>query len=166
MKKHLANLITALRIVGSFLLLSLPVFSFEFNLIYFLCGFSDMIDGSIARLTGSAGAFGAKLDSVADLMFLSVCSTKFMPVIKIPNWMWSWILVVLILKSGCLIYAFLRKPKQILPHTILNKITGFLLFLLPFAQMIIRIEYSGTVVCIMASISALQECFSMVKKTG
>ena len=72
MIKHIANILTGCRILGSILLLFFPVFSLAFYIIYLLCGFSDMIDGTIARKTNSASEFGAKLDTVADLVFVAV----------------------------------------------------------------------------------------------
>ena len=51
MIKHIANIITGCRLLGSVLLLFFPAFSVEFYLIYIICGFSDMIDGTIARKT-------------------------------------------------------------------------------------------------------------------
>ena len=48
MIKHIANLVTGCRILGS-VLLFFPAFSVEFYIIYIFCGFSDMIDGTIAR---------------------------------------------------------------------------------------------------------------------
>ena len=45
MMKHIANILTSCRILGSVLLLLFPVFSLAFCITYILCGFSDMIDG-------------------------------------------------------------------------------------------------------------------------
>ena len=38
------------------------------------CGLTDMIDGTVARKTGSDSKFGARLDTVADFV-LSIHST-------------------------------------------------------------------------------------------
>lgn len=46
--KHMANIITGCRILGSIILLFFPAFSSWFYILYLLCGFTDMIDGSIA----------------------------------------------------------------------------------------------------------------------
>ena len=54
MAKHIANILTGYRILGSILLLFFPAFSTEFYITYLLCGFSDMIDGTIARKTNTA----------------------------------------------------------------------------------------------------------------
>ena len=62
MKKHIANIITAPRILLSVVLLFLPILGAGFYVIYLLCGVTDMIDGTVARKTGAVSEFGAKLD--------------------------------------------------------------------------------------------------------
>ena len=76
MIKNVANILTGFRILGSILLFFFPVFSEAFYGIYLLCGFSDMIDGTIARKTNSTSEFGSKLDTVADLVFVAVSLIK------------------------------------------------------------------------------------------
>ena len=88
MKKHVANIITASRILFSVLLLFLPVLGAGFYVTYLLCGITDMIDGTIARKTGTVSEFGARLDTVADLVFLSVSLTKFLPIVLSHNGYW------------------------------------------------------------------------------
>ena len=72
MMKHIANIFTCFRIFGSILLLFFPAYSVGFYITYILCGFSDMIDGTIARKTNSTSKFGSQLDSVTDLIFVVV----------------------------------------------------------------------------------------------
>ena len=62
MIKNIPNILTGFRIFGSILLLFFPAFSVEFYITYIICGFTDMIDGTIARKTGAVSEFGAKLD--------------------------------------------------------------------------------------------------------
>ena len=88
MTKHFANILTGFRILGSILLLFFPVFSEAFYSIYLLCGFSDMIDGTIARKTNSTSEAGAKIDTVADLVFVTVSLIKILSTITIPQWLW------------------------------------------------------------------------------
>lgn len=85
MKKQIANIVTGCRILGSILLWFVPVFSAAFYTIYIICGFSDMIDGTIARKTNSAGQLGAKIDTAADLAFVSVSLIKILPAIDLPR---------------------------------------------------------------------------------
>ncbi|MBO5141305.1 MAG: CDP-alcohol phosphatidyltransferase family protein [Peptococcaceae bacterium] len=90
MIKHIANILTGCRILGSILLLFFPVFSVEFYILYILCGFSDMIDGTIARKTHSTSELGAKMDTAADFVFVIVSLIKLLPAIHIPGWLWIW----------------------------------------------------------------------------
>ena len=103
MMKHLANIITGCRIPGSILLLFFPAFSAEFYIIYLICGFTDMIDGTIARKTDSTSEFGSKLDTAADLVFAAVSLIKLLPAIHIPQWLWFWGIVIAIIKTGSII---------------------------------------------------------------
>ena len=73
---------------GSILLLFVPVFSRGFYLIYLLCGLSDMIDGTIARKTNTAGKFGSRLDTVADLIFVAASLFKLLPIQKLKPSPW------------------------------------------------------------------------------
>ena len=57
--------------IGSVLLVFLPTFSPGFYILYLLCGFTDMIDGTVARKTNSASRFGEKLDTAADIVFVA-----------------------------------------------------------------------------------------------
>ena len=76
MKKHVANIITASRIVFSLPLLFISLSSAWFYALYLLCGLSDMIDGTVARKTNSAREFGARLDTLSDFVFMSVALIK------------------------------------------------------------------------------------------
>ena len=60
----LANIITGFRVLCSVLLMFVPTFSVRFYIAYFLCGISDMIDGTVARKTNSDSEFGAKFDKM------------------------------------------------------------------------------------------------------
>ena len=73
----LPNFVTGLRMVGTFLLLFTKAFSPAFYVVYSICGISDVLDGFLARRTGTASEFGARLDSVADLLFYTVLTGSF-----------------------------------------------------------------------------------------
>lgn len=159
MLKSIANIITSLRIFCSVLLLFFSVFSMEFYIAYLLCGFSDMIDGTIARKTNSNSEFGAKFDTVADLVFVAVAFIKLLPIIHIPKWLWIWIVAIGIMKISNIVLGYTRNKKFIPLHTIMNKITGLLLFLLPLTVSIIELKLSSTIVCSIATFSAIQESY-------
>ena len=157
MKKHIANIITSCRILFSLCLLFCPAFSVSFYSTYILCGFTDMVDGTIARKTSAVSEFGARLDTASDFLFFALSSIKLLPIIHIPKWIWVWIVIITIIKICNNILGFIYKKKLISLHTVMNKITGLLLFLLPLTLQFVEIKYSLIAVCIIATISAIQE---------
>jgi len=165
MKKQIANIITSCRILFSICLLFCPTSSVGFYSTYILCGFTDMVDGSIARKTNAVSEFGARLDTASDFIFFAVALIKLLPVIHIPKWIWVWIVVIAIIKICNVISGVIYKKKLISLHTVMNKITGLLLFLLPLTLYFIELKYSSVVVCIVATFSAIQEwyCIKSVK---
>ena len=79
----MANAITIFRMAASIVLLFCPAFSPVFYVFYIMAGLSDMLDGFAARKTNTASRFGARLDTIADYMFVIVCLIKLLPVILI-----------------------------------------------------------------------------------
>ena len=164
MTRHIANILTSCRILGSILLLFFPVFSSAFYITYLLCGFSDMIDGTIARKINSVSDFGAKIDTVADLVFVAVSFIKLLPNIHIPWWLWIWGGIITIIKICNIIWGFISKKQFIALHTIMNKATGLLLFLFPLIISFVELKYIAIVVCSIATFSAIQEWFYVATK--
>lgn len=163
MKKHIANIITGCRMVGSIILLFFPTFSSAFYVTYLLCGFSDMIDGTVARKTNSISRFGSRLDSVADLFFIAVSLLKVLPAIHIPVWLWIWGGLIAIIKIGNIVFGYISEKQFISLHTVMNKATGLLLFILPLTISFVELKYTATVVCTFATFSAIQEGYYIRK---
>ena len=161
MIKQIANIITGCRILGSVLLLFFPAFSDAFFMIYIICGFSDMIDGTIARKTNSASQLGAKIDTAADLAFVAASLIKLLPAINIPQWLWIWGGIIAVIKIGNIAWGYVSKKQFISLHTISNKITGLLLFLLPLTLPLVELKYSSIAVCSIATTAAIQEAVSI-----
>ena len=157
MVKYIANAITSLRIIGSVVLLFFDVSSLPFYITYLLCGFSDMVDGTIARKTNSTSKFGSQLDTIADLIFVVISLFKLLPEIHIPQWLWIWGSVVAVIKISNIIWGYVSKNQFIALHTIMNKATGLLLFLLPLTIPFVELKYTAIVVCSIATFSAIQE---------
>ncbi|MBO5525415.1 MAG: CDP-alcohol phosphatidyltransferase family protein [Clostridia bacterium] len=153
----MANAITGSRILLSFLMLCFPVYSPAFYVLYLLAGITDMIDGAVARKTNTVSAFGAKLDTVADFVFLAVCFIKLLPVFQLPIRIWVWICMIAAIKIFNVILGLIRNKKLVAEHTVLNKVTGGLLFLLPFTVFVVESVYSGAFVCAVATVAAVQE---------
>ena len=159
MKKHIANIITGSRIVLSLPLVFIPLTSAWFYARYLLCGLSDMVDGTVARRTNSVSEFGARLDTISDFVFMFVALIKFMPHLHIPVWLWIWIGMIAMIKIGNVVREFVRTKKLIFPHTLLNKITGLLLFFLPVTISFVDLTYTLPIVCTLATVAAIHEVY-------
>ena len=163
MKKYIANIITGSRVTFSLLLLFISLSSVWFYILYLFCGLSDMIDGAIARKTGTVSKFGAKLDTIADFIFMAVCAMKILPLMQIPAWLWVWIIIVALIKMFNIALVFICKKKLISIHSVLNKITGFALFLLPLSLAFVETTYSVATACVLATIAVMQEVYFIAK---
>ncbi len=153
----MANIITGIRIVCSIALLFFPVVSPAFYTLYLIAGASDMIDGAIARKTGTASEFGSKLDTAADFVLVAVCLIKMIPVLDIPIWLIIWITVIALIKTINIIFGYVKRKEFVVAHTVMNKVTGVLLFALPMTVTLIDLKYSGAAVCAVATVAAIQE---------
>ena len=116
-----------------------------------------MIDGTVARKTNSDSEFGAQFDSVADFIFVAAAFITFLPFIHIPKWVWIWIVVIATIKISTIVWGFIYKKKFLSLHSIMNKATGVLLFLLPLTLPFVKTIYSLTAICVLATIAAIQE---------
>ena len=122
-----------------------------------------MIDGTIARKTGAVSKFGARLDTASDFVFMFVCGVKILPLMHIPIWIWVWIIIVALIKIFNITLVFIYKKKLISIHSVLNKITGFALFLLPLSLTFAPTTYSVATICALSTIAALQEAYFIAK---
>ena len=162
----MANIITIIRILCGFAILFCPVFSVAFYSLYITAGLTDMMDGWVARKTNTVSDFGSKLDTVADVVFVIVCLIKLLPVMSIPLWLYVWIGIIALIKIINIISGFVVQRRFVAVHSVMNKVTGMLLFALPLTLSFVDLKYSATVVCIIATFAAIQEGhFIRTKKT-
>ena len=157
------NIITGSRIILSLPLLFIPLSSVWFYILYLFCGFTDMIDGTIARRTNAVSEFGSKLDTVADFVLVVVCLIKLLPMIHIPIWLWIWIGAIAAIKTANIVWGLVHKKTFVSLHTVLNKFTGFALFLPPLTLTFIEPTYTVLVICCLATIAAMQEVYYVAK---
>ena len=157
MMKNIANIITGSRIVLSIAILFFPPLSPAFYVLYTAAGLTDMVDGTVARKTNTVSESGAKLDTIADFTLVAVCLIKLLPILDIPIWLYIWIAVIALIKIVNIISGYVMHKKWIATHTVMNKITGALCFLLPFTLSFIDLKYSAIIVCSVATFAAIQE---------
>ena len=153
----MANIITGIRIVLSVTLLCFPALSPAFFVLYVAGGVSDMIDGAVARRTGTVSGFGSRLDTFADIVFAAVCLIKLLPVLDVPAWLYIWIAIIAFIKVANIAAGFFSRKEFISVHSIMNKVTGGLLFVFPLTPAFIDMRYSAAVVCMAATAAAIQE---------
>ena len=121
-----------------------------------------MVDGTIARKTGAVSEFGSSLDTVADFLFVISSFVKLVPVIRIPVWIWVWAAVIAVVKLVNLVWGFTQTKQMPALHTIANKATGLCLFLLPLTMPFVDLQYTALMVCVLATIAAIQEGYYIV----
>ena len=153
----MANIITGIRIVLSVVLMFCQALSPTFYALYIAAGISDMIDGAVARKTGTVSEFGSRLDTGADIVFVAVCLIKLLPVLHIPAWLYIWIAVIAFIKVANIAVGFVGQKELISVHSMMNKLTGGMLFVLPLTLAFIDLRYSAAIVCVVATIAAIQE---------
>ena len=153
----MANTITFFRIAAGIVLLFCPVFCPAFIGLYIAAGLSDMLDGFVARKTDTVSKLGARLDTMADFVFVVVCLIKLLPILRIPAWLYAWIGIIALIKIVNIISGFAVRKRFVVVHSVMNKAAGALLFLLPLTIPAVELKYSAIVVCAVATFAAIQE---------
>lgn len=153
--KHLPNVISILRIAGSISLLFCDVKGWPFWTIYVLCGFSDILDGWMARKLHAESKTGAILDSIADIIFVVCCAAQLLQMVEIPVCLWTWAGVIAFIKIVNQISALVVCKRFCFPHTWANKLTGILLFLA--FPVVFWTVIPIAIVAVIATFAAVQE---------
>lgn len=153
----LPNCISFSRIVLSLILIFIKPLSTAFYVIYIVCGFSDMIDGFIARRTETTSILGEKLDSLADMIMIVVLLVVLFPIINPSKKIIIWTIVIGIIRLTAMGVAFIKYKTFASLHTYGNKITGLILFLFPIFISFIHSNVLSNIICVVASISATEE---------
>ncbi len=156
MKKHLANIVSSSRIIGAFALFCLNDFTPLFLGIYVFCGFTDFIDGPIARKTKTSSTLGAALDTIGDVLTYLALVKILVIQNLIPTWAIIWL-------GACIVVGFVvafisqgRFKKFYIPHTYLGKSLGGAIFVLPIAAKIMPINIWLIVILTTMSINLIE----------
>ena len=157
LKRSAANLLTFCCFPLSAALLLVPVLSPPCYAFYLAAGLTDMLDGPLARRSGSVSAFGSVLDTAADLVFVAVCLIRLLPALRVPLWLIVWAAVIVLLRAFNLACGFVLRKRFVALHTVMNKVTGVLLFALPLTLGFVDVRLSGAAVCAAATFAAVQE---------
>lgn len=155
--KAIPNVISFSRIIFSLVLIFVKPLSIVFYEIYIICGFSDIMDGFIARKTGTTSRLGAKLDSMADMIMAIVLLLVLYKVVNPTTKVIIWIISIGVIRLVSIAVAMKKYKTFASIHTYGNKITGLVLFIFPILLPYIHTTVLMYIVCIVASISAIEE---------
>ena len=156
MRNRLPSLLTAARFPLALGLLAAEV-STRFLALYLLCCLTDVLDGLAARRLNACSAFGARLDSAADLAVTAVLVWRLWPLAAPDPWLTLWICAAAAVRRAAALAARLRFGRFGFLHTWGNKCTGVLLALYPFALVLTGSRWTLVIVLIAASLSSLEE---------
>ena len=155
---NFANAITLSRIVLSFSLLFIEKYSQLFFTVYFICGFTDILDGYVARKTKTESKFWARLDSISDFLFFII-----MFVIMLEVFFEYIILIVIISLVRMLsLIIVIKKYEFTFLHTYSNKFTGLILFLSPFFMNLVGVNKTMNTIGGIALYSAIEELIIVI----
>ena len=156
----MANILTGIRIACALALIFCPTFSTWFYAVYLLGSVSDVLDGVAARRLKKETPFGAEFDTVADVIFTAVVILKVVLTIDIPLWLIVWIGGIAVIKCFNIVLGFVLHKRFVAEHTVLNKLCGVLLFLIPLCiGWLPRLPVAILILltCGVATIAAVQE---------
>ncbi len=155
--KNTPNLLSILRIILSFFLFLTVPLSLNFFIIYLIVAATDILDGYLARNFYGVSDFGAKLDSFADAIFFLSFLIVIYPILNIDYLIFIWILAIFLIKLASISIGFIKYKKFTLVHTYLNKLTGGALILLPLWLLFIPSDIVLILLCLIATIAAIEE---------
>ena len=165
-KKNLANFVTITRIIGTIVMVFSEPLSKLFFIAFIYSGFSDVLDGFLARTLHIESNLGKKLDSISDLLFYTFALIKIWPLLVeyLPNYLWYVIWSVVAIRIILYASVFIVEKSFLSNHTTLNKVTGFLLFFVPFLIMTKYFVPFAYAVCGISLISVIYETILTIKK--
>lgn len=155
--KYLPNLLSFGRIILSVVLVLFEPLTLTFYAIYIVCGLSDILDGIIARKLAITSEFGAKLDSIADFIMICILMVILYPKINPSRGIIIWVVCICLIRFVSAGVALKKYKKPASLHTYGNKLTGIILFIFPLLVPVISSIAIMVFICIIASLSALEE---------
>ncbi|MEK3758897.1 CDP-alcohol phosphatidyltransferase family protein [Paenibacillus sp. FSL P4-0338] len=155
--KLVPNCITLSRIGLALLLLYLAPLGTGFTVVYLLCGITDLLDGPIARMSGTVSSLGAKLDSVADMTLAGTALYTLYPFLGLTFGLLLWIVLIAVIRGASILTALRKFSTYGSIHTYGNKLAGLLLFLTPLLLPYVNQAIWTMTVCLIATLSAIEE---------
>lgn len=158
---NVANCITMVRIIGMLLLFFTDPLTTQFFVIYSIAGVSDACDGYVARVTKTSSAFGAALDSFADLMLYAVMAFKISHKLwtTLPYEIWYAVIIIVVIRIISYIIVAIKYKRFASLHTKLNKLTGLAVFLIPYMLVTAYAVPYCITACSISAVSTIHETY-------
>lgn len=155
--KYVPNVLSISRIIAAAFLFTFDdLYNTVFLLTYMYCAVSDFLDGKIARKYNCESKFGTALDTIGDagtyLALLKILAIQKM----VPGWIVVWLLVAVAFAVVAAFITLIRFKKFFLPHTIISKFLGGMVFLLPIVVQVIPVLTWMIMIGVMATISVIE----------
>ena len=150
--KQLPNILSCCRIILSLYLFTVYQTKPWFLILYTACGLTDIADGYIARKSHNVTALGARLDSLADLVFSM--AILYLTCVRVQSvWGQNFIIGAMLILGTRIVNVLITRLKfkqWNVIHTIANKATVY--YVLGFVPAVVIITF-----LIVALLSSLEE---------
>ncbi|MBQ9531771.1 MAG: CDP-alcohol phosphatidyltransferase family protein [Eubacterium sp.] len=164
MKKYIANIISFSRIIAAVFLFFFSEITNAFLTIYVYCGFTDFIDGPIARKLDSESVFGSIMDTAGDVLTYLALAKVLIVQNLLPFWFYLWegLAVIMFLISATI--SKIKSGNFYFVHSFFGKIMGTSMFVLPFAMRFFKVLIWIGVICAVSNIAAIESIIIQAKQ--
>lgn len=139
-----------------------------FFVLYTFAGATDVLDGFIARRTHTSSEKGARLDSVADLLFYATMIIRIFPGLyeMLPKRIWIYAAVAVFIRLVSYATALIKYRKFASLHTYMNKLTGAAVFFVPYFMFSSVCFYYCVAVCAIGATASSEELIIHISGHG
>jgi len=131
--------------------------------LYLIASLSDVLDGFVARKMHIQSKLGSKLDTFSDIVFFVVFIIKIWSLLHIQLWEIITLTFIILIKISSIIINRIKTHSYIVDnHSIINKITGILLFLLPISINLSFDKYYIYSLLLFATIASINELINVI----
>lgn len=164
--RNLPNTLSLFRVILAICLLGVWHQPFAFIMVYIVCGLTDILDGYLARKLNVTSMFGSMLDGLGDMAFFSIVSywIIFKSNLTLTTIMGLTLVVIISVRFLNLIISKIKYNHFGIMHTLLNKATGAIFFLvIPFLIANHRFSFIFSMVLLFAALlSSIEETIILI----
>lgn len=161
--KSVPNILSILRII-----VSVSIFFAEGNtvlllMVIALIGITDLLDGYIARKYKAVSDLGARLDSLADVVFFVSIVVYFVLYESdvITHYAYFFIAIFAV-RIGTLVISYVKNKRLYYLHTIGNKVTGVSIFIMIFLFFLLGFKELFYICLVLSLFSSIEEMLIML----